>query len=202
MTLSRNKLALYGFLTGAAALGLLIDRLYARPEVQPLLAVPSPTAQMGVSPADESPPDIGPPLADIFRSSSRPTDSMPARSVRPTTRPSRDAFSLTPAMRGIYKSRTDMVRQEQQKKEKESQDRKRLIAETFIKAHPLKGLILKFSDPRAIVGDRILRVGDRLDGFVLRHIGDYRARFESDEVVVELTIPKPLGPQAAPSAVR
>ena len=62
-------------------------------------------------------------------------------------------------------------------------------AEEFKQAHTLKGTFIRPPDVWVVMDDLILRVGDELDGFVIREIDHYRVVFERDEnrIVLEMS---------------
>jgi hypothetical protein len=191
MRLNDKKTALYVFLLAAAGIGLLIDRSYAPPKAKGFVAGGGAPSRDSNSVEEESSWDIGPPIAALFASS------------RPATRPKerlspaaaglevRDVFALSPRLQELYQAKTKLRRKAQETPKTKSEEAREL-AETFRKSHRLKGVFVRPADQWAVVDDRILRVGDRLDGFELRRIEDYRAFFAKEGLLVPLSLPRTL----------
>jgi hypothetical protein len=60
----------------------------------------------------------------------------------------------------------------------------------FAKTHPLAAVVMDGRQSYAVVNDRVLKLGDRIDGFVLTSVGPKSAIFDyqGQQVILELAI--------------
>ncbi|MBI4580989.1 MAG: hypothetical protein HY718_14880, partial [Planctomycetes bacterium] len=61
----------------------------------------------------------------------------------------------------------------------------------FLGSHRLKGTTLRDGEAWAIINDRIVRVGEHIDGFELQRVERYRAFLAKDDLSVVLSLPLP-----------
>ncbi len=188
MNLNKKKVGLYAFLLTAAGIGLLIDRVSGR--AGPKAAVAAVESTPGMHEPDE--PDvsaIAPPMAAIFDADRLKTGPGQGVSlIRSLIRP-RDPFGLSPQLREHYRSESQRARQAREITEKKKKrDAERSMA-TFEQTHRLEGTFIQGTDKWALVDGRILRIGDRLDGFELRAVERYRAIFAQGTQSMALRLP-------------
>jgi hypothetical protein len=190
MRLKEKKTALYGFLLIAAAVGLIVDRSYS-----PRSAEASPLGRVAELLRDDPKPDeiwnIGPPMANLF--------VLPKFKALCGEGPNgagrdlalRDAFDLSPEMRGYYCTQEKLrAKQEQTEAEKAKAEKERAIL-GFLKLHQLQGTFTSKGRACALINGELHFVGDRIDGFRLTKIAPYRAWFEFGSGFAELELPKP-----------
>ncbi len=190
MKMSQKKMVLYGFLLLAGGVGLLIDRMYVLPASAEAAGALDVALRSGRDSSESLPIGEGPPLAAIFDPTKPSASALEGPDVTPESMILRDAFGLTPVLREIYQARSEEEKKEKEiEAEKKAEERQRLRT-AFQADHALRGVCIHPDDRWVIVDDRVLRIGDRLDGFVLREIHDYRAVFQGGKGSVELLLPR------------
>jgi len=187
-----KKAAVYAFLLLAACVGLLIDR-YCVPAIAAASGRPMKPAVRADVTDDGRRLAIGPPMAAIFAPPRLAAISSQQEGLSQAEALLRDAFTLSERMRRAYQATS-----EQSEKVREAERQKEVAdareqTEAFAGSHSLKAVFLHPADRWAVVDDRILRVGDEIDGFALRRIGRYEAYFEKDGETVHLKLPRPGG---------
>ena len=189
MKLNEKKIALYAFLLLASGVGLLIDRLFARPGGQSTGRVMGMVLAQPNSVSEENLSGIGPPLAALFDPSR--LGSAPDEAADPGAAPaaSRDVFGLSHAMLVRYQSKAVPTEKERQVAEQKKAEEIRESAAAFGASHRLMGVFIGPADKWAIVDGRILRIGDQVDGFVLHRIDDYGAVFARGDDLRSLHLP-------------
>lgn len=197
----QKKAALYGFLLVAAGTGLAIDRMYGlsgggRSVLDPRRALGN-LESMG----DDASVVLGPPIAAVFEDS--PIDAQVKSSADPTVTQvaTRDVFSLSPTMVERFQNQPKAAQKAEQTVKKQIEETRELT-EGFVKTHRLMGVFAGETDHWIVVNGRILRIGDVLDGFELRHVRDYGASFVKGKVQVELSMPRPLEAKVSGGASR
>jgi hypothetical protein len=165
----RQKILIAVFLLGLIGLG--VDRVFLRPQGGPAAAsadssdnyaVPLSQVQTAASPAVEA---QGPSMAE------RLERIWPDR--EPNAVEARDPFSLKGSWLGSAGAGSSA-----------SSD----PAEMFAQAHPLVAVIVDGRRSYVLVDDRVLKLGEQLDGFTLVSVGAKSAAFErqGQRIVLEL----------------
>jgi len=190
MKLNQRKVALYAFLLVASGMGLMIDRLYSLPSaVGAAPAVRTSTGAPGGA-EEEEVSGIGPPMAAVFESSAFRSPAGAGAKLGAVSPLLKDAFSMSAKMGERYDSKSARHQEEQERARKKDQEERQLV-EAFSKSHRLMGVFVLPPNKWVVVNDRVLRIGDSLDGFALHRIEDYRALFRRGSLVVELELPRP-----------
>lgn len=193
-TPSSKRLILYGLLFLAAIVGLLVDRLHFSPS--PAKGDDATQAVQPTAPASASPDigdSIGPEIAAIFEPKS-------TAATAPAAEPIRDAFTTTPKMDEHFGRRT--TRRSGQRPAGGEDEPDPIDTEAFLAKHKLQATSIQKKGSWALIDDRVLRVGDNLDGFLVRQIDHYRVTFEGQSGEFDLTLPVGLSAKVTTSAPR
>jgi len=188
--LGRKKALLYGLIITAALFGLIIDRLSregvpaaASAPANPGAGIPARSAVVNATEASE-----GPILARIFEAEAPPASGPAERRKRGNLR---DAFALTPQMRRLYEKESLEKQADAQKKAQAEKELREQEMDRFQSSHQLKGTTLQDGDAWAIIDDKVMRPGDRIDGFELKKIERYRVLMVKADMTVVLSLPLP-----------
>jgi hypothetical protein len=185
--IGRRKAVFYGLLLFAAVVGVIIDRTRFSPvpargdRIVP--AGPQTPSAAGVE-ADTS--TIGPSIAPVFdRPSGSPEEEVPAGP--PAVAAVRDAFTASPAIQQYYRHR----RPDGTGAGKAEDDPETQAVQMFSQTHQLQATCVQGKRSWALVDNKVLRVGDNLDGFGLRQIDHYRVVFSRGGNNVDLRLAAP-----------
>lgn len=189
----RKKLTLYGLVLAAALVGLVLD-LLGRPE--PAAELVPPASRQAVLPVGAARASIvaeprtvsGPVLAAVFE---RARESLPAESPGVQSMRTRNVFALSPAMRAVYEKISSEVQARAEQQQRDDEQLRGQEVSRFQSTYSLRGTTLHDDASWAIVGDRVVRKGEQVDGFTLMHIERYRVVFVKDDITVTLTLPLP-----------
>lgn len=187
--LGKRKAVAYGLVLAGAVVGLLIDRL-SRSQAEPAAAVAAASNLLVRTPMPASAGRktiAGPPIASVFDAASRHgAEKSGTRS--PASR--RNAFNMTAIMRASFEEAPPEPKAADA--ERLSQERERLqqqIAE-FRSVHKLMGVTIRGDVSWALVDDRLVRLGETVDGFELSSVEHYRASFVKGETRIVLELPE------------
>jgi hypothetical protein len=170
MALAKRQKALIGIF-GLGLLGLVVDRVFLRPQGGPG-AASAETSEMYAVPAS---------LADDAPAGSAEAHS-PSVAERldrlwPDWEPNavgvRDPFSLTPLWRDSTPAGPSAAPDP---------------GAEFAKAHPLVAVVMDGQQSRVLINDRLLALGGQIDGYTLVSVGPKSAVFErqGEQIVLEL----------------
>lgn len=201
MKMSPKKIALYTLLLGAAGIGMTIDRLYA--PVAAKTVTPLRLALQELTRTDEElPSDIGPPIAAIFDPAKKAGSFAKTDGTDASAEAVKDAFSLSSRMLDIYQRQATLAVQAKEVVEKQKELEAQNRVTDFTGSHRLKATFLHPTDTWIVVDDRILRIGDQVDGFTLRRIERYRAVFAAGKELAELKLPSATDTKVSPANSR
>jgi hypothetical protein len=181
MTAPKGKrLVVYGLVLLAAVVGLLIDRLHFSPSPAKGEDPVRPASTFVVAPSEPDQGDAaGPPIAPLFRSAN-------GQAAASTVSPVRDAFAASPEMEEHYGRRR--TKRGTQPGAGGEEPEVPIDAEAFLAKHKLHATSVQQKKSWAMIDDRVMRVGDNIDGFVLRRIDHYRVTFEGQDGSIDLVI--------------
>ncbi|HOJ74233.1 MAG TPA: hypothetical protein PK458_16610 [Phycisphaerae bacterium] len=187
--LGRKKAMMYGLVLVAALFGLIIDRLSGGP------AEASNTAQLvtPVGAVDANKPRAGtnvsgPAIAQVFEVLLKEQSGTPSRPVQTAQR---DVFQLTPVMQAAFEEMSPERKATRQKTLESELELRRQELARFQSAHTLKGTTLQGERSWAIIDDRVVRVGETVDGYQLVRVERYRVQLVKGDRTVTLDLPLP-----------
>ncbi len=201
--MSQKRLALYAFLLVAGLIGLAIDRMVAQPALSASVQdAMSTLVKASTVDRTEELLATGPPVASIFSSSRKPPASVgPLESFRGQMTV-RDVFEMSQEMGRVYESKSQTTALAEQRRQQHEAEEKQQVLEAFDTAHQLKAVFIGPGATWAVVDDRIMTVGEALDGFVLVKVEPYRALFKRDDAFSELRLPDRDGSKVVPDSER
>jgi hypothetical protein len=187
--LGRNKAMLYGLVLVAALFGLVIDRLGGEQAAESgATLLVNPAGAGGVHKLRAGSDVAGPAIAQVFEVLLKEQPGTQARPGRPVQR---DVFKLTSVMQAAFEEMSpDKKAAEQESLENEKELRRQELA-LFQSAHTLKGTTLQGATSWAIINDRVVRVGESIDGYQLVRVERYRVHLVKGELTVTLDLPLP-----------
>ena len=177
-----RKMLIYGLL-GIVATAFIVDRVFlSEPAGAKAGTSGTPgkhvdTKRIQAKPDQRTQPDPEHPALSLL---SQLTDTLSHRNV---FKPSPSMMSYLDQLPQAKSGRSQRSREEEQEKQKEQS------RQTFRDAHRLQATAITPGAEMVIVDGKVLRIGEKLDGFTLEKITPYAASFRRDNAVVKLSLP-------------
>lgn len=190
--MGRRKALFYGLVLFAAVVGVVIDRTRFSPaSARGERALPGSPVQPANTAEEFDPSTIGPPIALLF-SHPAASPALDTSSTAPSAGPAvRDIFVASPAIQEYYRGHRAGAGGGNTAAEANTEDSEGKTLAVFAQAHQLQATCAQGKRSWALIDNKVLRLGDNLDGFVLRQIDHYRVVFTHGEGKVDLPLPVP-----------